>query len=138
MNKFDQFMKHKIKTKYYIRYADDFVIIDSNQEYLNSLVEPIGVFLNTQFKLDLHPQKTEIRKSSQGIDFLGYVILPRYSVLRTKTKKRMFRIIKDNKEKLSQGLITKDTFNQSLQSYYGIIGHCNGYGLGLEVNDIVK
>jgi retron-type reverse transcriptase len=28
MNKFDQFMKHKLKTKYYIRYADDFAIID--------------------------------------------------------------------------------------------------------------
>ena len=25
MNEFDQFMKHKLKTEYYIRYADDFV-----------------------------------------------------------------------------------------------------------------
>src|SRR3989344_3954373 len=27
MNEFDQFMKHKLKAKYYIRYADDFVIL---------------------------------------------------------------------------------------------------------------
>jgi RNA-directed DNA polymerase len=138
MNKFDQFIKHKLKVKYYIRYADDFVIIDSNQEYLNNLIEPIANFLNIELKLDLHPQKTEIRKFEQGIDFLGYVILPHYAILRTKTKNRMFRKIKDNKEKLNRGLITKDTFNQSLQSYYGIIGHCSGYNLNQEIDSVVK
>ncbi len=138
MNKFDQFMKHKLKTKHYIRYADDFIIIDSNLEYLNNIIKSIESFLNTELNLNLHPRKTEIRKFNQGIDYLGYVILPHYKILRTKTKKRMFRIIKLNKEKSSQGLITKDTFNQSLKSYYGIIGHCSGYILSQEINGIIK
>jgi hypothetical protein len=33
MNEFDQFMKHELKIKYYIRYADDFVILSDNKEY---------------------------------------------------------------------------------------------------------
>ncbi len=138
MNKLDQFMKHKLKTKYYIRYADDFVIIDSNQEYLNSLMDPIGSFLNINLNLKLHPQKTEIRKFDQGIDFLGYVVLPHYLVLRTKTKNRMFKKIKNNKAKLDQGLISEEFFSQSLQSYYGILKYCEGYGLRQGLNSIVK
>ncbi|MFA5933808.1 MAG: RNA-directed DNA polymerase [Candidatus Paceibacterota bacterium] len=37
MNEFDQFMKHDLKTKYYIRYADDFVILSENKDYLENL-----------------------------------------------------------------------------------------------------
>jgi len=34
LNELDQFVKHKLKVKYYIRYVDDFVIFDSSQEKL--------------------------------------------------------------------------------------------------------
>ena len=34
MNEFDQFMKHKLKVKYYIRYADDFVILSRDKSGL--------------------------------------------------------------------------------------------------------
>ena len=95
-------------------------------------------FLDEKLDLKLHPQKVEIRKFSQGIDFLGYVILPRYIVLRTKTKKRMFRKIKAKKQKLDRGLITKESFNQSLQSYYGLLKHCQGYKLKLEIDKYIE
>jgi len=80
----------------------------------------------------------EIRKFSQGIDFLSYVILPYYITLRTKTKKRMFRKIKENKIKLNQNLISRDSFEQSLQSYYGILKHCRGYKLRRELDRFIK
>ena len=34
MNKFDQFVKHKFKAKYYIRYADDFVFLSEDKDSL--------------------------------------------------------------------------------------------------------
>ena len=34
MNEFDQFVKHKLKAKHYIRYADDFVILSHDKNYL--------------------------------------------------------------------------------------------------------
>ncbi|KKR70825.1 MAG: RNA-directed DNA polymerase (Reverse transcriptase) [Candidatus Nomurabacteria bacterium GW2011_GWB1_40_7] len=37
MNEFDQFMKHKIKAKYYIRYADDFVILFQDRKWLEKV-----------------------------------------------------------------------------------------------------
>lgn len=138
MDKFDWFIKKQLRIKYYFRYADDFVIVDSNSEYLKSLVNPIEDFLNTRLDLKLHPQKIQIKKFSQGIDFLGYVVLPYYTLLRAKTKRRMFKKIKINKEKLDQGLMTKESFNQSLQSYYGILKHCNSYKLKTKLDKFIN
>jgi len=138
MNKFDQFMKHRLKAEKYIRYADDFVIIDSDIKLLRELIIPIEKYLRAELKLELHPQKIKIRKFSQGIDFLGYVILPHYIILRTKTKKRMFRKIKENKVKVDRDLIPRDSFNQSLQSYYGILKHCNSYKLRQELDRFIE
>ncbi len=45
MNEFDQFVKHKLKAKYYIRYADDFVIFSENKDYLQELISKLADFL---------------------------------------------------------------------------------------------
>jgi len=113
LNEFDQFIKHKLKAKHYIRYTDDFVIFGRNQKFLKEIINPIDNFLKNKLKLSLHPDKIIMRKYNQGIDFLGYVTLPYHRVLRTKTKRRMFKKINHN----------------NLQSYLGVLGHCNGYKL---------
>lgn len=73
MNKFDQFMKHRIKTKYYIRYADDFVILHEEKDYLIELIQKIAEFLEKELKLLLHPDKLFIKTLASGVDFLGWV-----------------------------------------------------------------
>lgn len=60
--------------------------------------------------------------------------MPRYIILRTKTKNRMFKKIKLNKEKVSQKLISEESFSQSLQSYYGMLKHCEGYKIKMEID----
>lgn len=114
--------------KHYFRYADDFVIVHSDENYLRDLVSLIQKFLD-KLDLALHPQKVLIRKFRQGIDFLGYVILPHHIVLRTKTKRKMFRKLFAKSEALDRGEITFESYNQSIQSYLGGLKHCNGYEL---------
>lgn len=138
MNEFDQFLKHKLKIKYYIRYADDFVILGENREFLEKLALEINNFLNDKLKLSLHQDKIVIRKYHRGIGFLGYVSFPRHRILRTKTKKRMFKKISKKLQELRRGIISKESFNQVIQSYFGIIKHCNGYKLKKETIDILK
>ncbi len=115
MNEFDQFIKHGLKAKYYIRYCDDFVIVSKDKRYLESLIPQIALFLKNELHLSLHPRKVEIRKLSQGVDFLGYVALPHYKVLRTSTKKRILNKVDENCSKSTK------------QSYLGILFHCRGY-----------
>ena len=94
-------------------------------------------FLKTKLKLSLHPNKVTIRKYRQGVDFLGYVILPHYITLRTKTKRRVFKKINQNLEKLKSGLMSKKSFKQSLQSYCGVLKHCCGYKIKKVINKLV-
>ncbi len=136
LNELDYFIKHGLRIKYYIRYCDDFVIISSNKMYLKSIVPLISNFLKTKLKLELHPNKIIIKKHNQGIDFLGYISFPHCRILRTKTKDRMFKKINQRKEKLRYNLISEESFNQTVQSYLGILKHCNGWKIERKIRDL--
>ncbi len=91
LNELDQFAKRELKARYYIRYCDDFVIVEEDYGKLHTFISRIGGFLEKDLHLSLHPRKVSIRKLKQGIDFLGYVTFPRFRTLRTNTKRRMFK-----------------------------------------------
>mgnify|MGYP001603475412 FL=1 len=61
MNEFDQFVKHQLKAKYYIRYADDFVVLHEDKTYLESVLAEMKVFLESK-KLAFISWITEARK----------------------------------------------------------------------------
>jgi retron-type reverse transcriptase len=129
LNELDQFMKHKLKIKYYFRYADDFLIISQDKDFLLSLLNQVRDFLKENLLIEVHPNKVEIRKFKQGIDFLGYVVLPHHINLRTKTKKRMFKKLSNNKNLLKSNKIDYFSFSQGIQSYLGMLKHANAYDL---------
>jgi len=138
MNKFDQFVKHKLKVKYYIRYADDFVIFSEDKAYLKKQIFGIDQFFKNELKLELHPDKIYIKTVSSGVDFLGMVNFPDHRILRTKTKKRMLAKISSKYELLQKELISEKSFYQSLESYKGILQHCNGYGIARKIKQITN
>ena len=123
LNELDQFIKHNLRIKYYLRYADDFSILDTDIEKLNSYLALVRNFLQDKLKLELHPNKISFRKLKWGIDFCGYTVLPHYILPRTKTKKRI--INKIGSEEVS---------NQALQSYFGYFSHANGH----EIQEYLK
>ncbi len=127
MNEFDQFMKHKMKLRYYARYTDDFVIVADSSEYLQTLLSDIKQFLDIQLKLQLHPNKVSIRTLESGIDFLGYVIRPHHRLVRTKTKRRMERKFTAKVRAYKASEIEEEQLNASLQSFLGVLSHANSY-----------
>jgi hypothetical protein len=122
MNEFDQFVKHTLKSKHYIRYADDFVLLSADKEKLDALLVRIDAFLREDLKLTLHPNKVSISTLASGVDFLGWVHFPTHRVLRRATKRRMFRTIKE-----------KDFKEERVQSYLGLLTHGNGHKLSEQV-----
>lgn len=136
LNELDWFIKHKLKIKYYLRYCDDFIILSEDKECLEKLIQKVGDFLEEDLKLTLHPDKIIIRKWKRGIDFLGYVALPHYRVLRTKTKKRILKKIKQKKLSLDKKMISQKSFETSVQSYFGVLKHCRGYKIKKKINFI--
>lgn len=129
LNELDQFVKNKMRLKLYARYTDDFVIVWKNERELKSMLSEIRSFLKDRLSLELHPKKIVIRKYSQGIDFLGYIVLPHYQLLRTKTKRRVFKKLKMRIGRYRAGEISEKSLNQSLQSYLGVLSHADTYNL---------
>ena len=113
MNEFDQFAKHKLKAKYYVRYADDFVILNRSRAALEQLLSRAKGFLVLRLNLQLHPGKVSIHTFASGVDFLGWVHFPDHRVLRNATKRRMFWKIAEGNRKV----VTK--------SYLGLLSHGN-------------
>jgi hypothetical protein len=104
-------------------------VVHTDPVYLNKIKNIIESFLWSSLELNLHPDKIEIRKFSQGIDFLGYVILPHHIVMRQKTKKRMLKKLFQKQHLFFEGQLDKESFYQATQSYLGILSHCDGYDL---------
>jgi RNA-directed DNA polymerase len=117
MNEFDQFVKHVLRVKRYIRYADDFVFLASNREYLETILPEVRNFLLNRLRLTLHPGKVSIRTVASGIDFLGWVHFPDHLVIRTATKRRII------------AKLHKNFAPASVSSYRGLLGHGNAHKL---------
>jgi len=162
LNELDQFIKHKLKIKYYIRYVDDFVILEKDTKTLINYKKEIEVFLEQNLKLSLHPKKTVIQHKSKGINFLGYIVKEKYLLVRKRTvksfKKRIyfFNHLIDPKRfpiidpptnlKLSRLYFKKDLIPpvipdlallqkmlSIINSYYGIFNFANSYNLRKDI-----
>ncbi|MEK7620282.1 MAG: RNA-directed DNA polymerase [Patescibacteria group bacterium] len=121
LDAFDHFIKDELRVKHYVRYTDDAVILSYDPAELRWLLAFIEQWLWHERRLVLHPNKTIIRKLSQGIDFLGYVTLPHHRVLRTKTKRRMFKRVNA----------------VNMPSYLGLLKHCDGYERSIQLRRIL-
>ncbi|MEK9170566.1 MAG: reverse transcriptase/maturase family protein [Patescibacteria group bacterium] len=124
LNELDQYVKHKLKIPFYLRYTDDFILISTSKVKLEFWLKEINNFLSKKLKLQLHPHKVILCRYHLGIDFLGYVQFPDYRLLRVKTKRRMLK-------KLKQGIS-----EQSLQSYLGVLSHANHHELSEEIKNL--
>ena len=130
LNELDQFIKHKLKIKYYLRYVDDLVILSQNKNQLKIWRDEIDRFLQDKLKLKLHPQKQILQTVNKGIDFVGFIVKPDYTL----TRRRIVKNLKEKLWKINQNLaeITEEQRKQLLStvnSYYGQFRHAKTFGL---------
>jgi len=90
LNELDQYIKHTLKIKSYLRYVDDMMILGNNTQKLIRQKDKIDEFLRNQLHLSLHPHKTITQRVDQGSDFLGAIVFPHHSYVRQR-QVRSFR-----------------------------------------------
>ena len=117
MHEFDIYMKQELRVKYYIRYADDFVILSEDKEYLKNLLGCIESFIEQNLHLSLHENKVYIKTYSSGVDFLGWIHFPYHRQIRTSTKRKILRNTK---------YFPKP---QTINSYRGLLSHGDTYNI---------
>ena len=119
LNELDQFVKHKLKAKYYIRYVDDFVILHNDSTILEVYKNKINKFLKEELKLELHHDKSKVFSLANGTTFLGYRIFYHYKLLR-KSNLRKFQGNLERKIRLYElGMKSYDSLWSSLEGWSG-------------------
>lgn len=111
----DQFAKHTLRAKHYIRYVDDFVFLHESPQQLNQWRAEVEAFL-PRLGAKLNPTKTILQPVDRGVDFVGHVIKP----WRRSTRKRS----------LAQALkrtaaAPAEDLRETANSYFGLLSQAS-------------
>ena len=126
LNELDKFVKHELRAKYYLRYMDDFIILESDKEILQEYKIKINDFLNS-LDLKMHEKKCTIFSVKIGVDFLGYIIFKNYKLARKQTVKRGLRNLKRKIKMYQHDLIDFPKLMESFNSWEAYLNHGNTY-----------
>lgn len=127
LDKLDHYIKEKLKFYRYLRYVDDFIILNEDKERLEEAIEKINLFLEQKLNLKLAPDKIYLRQVNHGIDFLGYYIKPTHTLVRRKVVRRFKDKIYKNRNKDDGFYSIK--FLPVIRSYLGHFEHAHSYNL---------
>ncbi len=127
LNELDQFVKHKLKAKYYIRYVDDFVILHEDKKQLEKWKIEIDNFLKERLDLELHPSKSNVLKLNSGINFLGFRIFYHYRLIRKNNLKNFERKFNKIRILFDEEVIGREKALHSLEGWLAYCSHANTY-----------
>jgi len=108
----DQFIKHELHCKHYIRYVDDFLLLHTSPQWLNAAKWEIEEFLRDNLGARINPSKTILQPIERGVDFVGQVVKP----WRRYTRRRTFN---DALSRAAQ--IPANELFETANSYFGLL-----------------
>ena len=128
LNEIDQYIKHKLKIKYYFRYMDDSILLVETKKEAIIALEKIKKYLKENLQLELN-SKTQIFKNKQGVNFCGYKINEQRLKIRDKGKRKLKKKIKKLKQQIKEGEITSKEAYRYLAGHMGYIKIADTYTL---------
>jgi RNA-directed DNA polymerase len=81
----DQFVKHRLRARHYVRYVDDFILLHESPQQLNAWRAEIEAFVAERLRVHVNPAKTVLQPIDRGIDFVGHVLKPWRRTCRPRT-----------------------------------------------------
>lgn len=92
LNELDRYVTYQLKPKAYVRYGDDFILIENDPGKLKSYRIATITCLKGRLKLDMNIKNDKMMRAKQGLKFLGVKLWPynrhlnKRSLLRSKEK----------------------------------------------------
>src|SRR3989344_4970974 len=121
LNELDQFVKHELKVKYYIRYVDDFVILHYDKNILIGYKKRINKFLLEKLKLELHPDKSNILILDKGIGFLGFRIFFYHKLIKKKNLNYFERKFNKLRKLYEDGIVDREKVIEKLEGWLAYV-----------------
>jgi len=125
LNELDQFVKHKLRAKYYIRYVDDFVILHQSKNILIKYQKEIEQFLQTNLELQLHPEKSQILKLEKGVSFLGFRIFYHHKLINKKNIRKFEKKLTRTRYLYKRGKIDREKAIEKFEGWLAYITQAN-------------
>jgi RNA-directed DNA polymerase len=128
LNELDQFVKHRLKARAYLRYVDDMLLFADDKAALHcwrgEIIERLA-----SLRLTLHEQRAQPRPVENGVTFLGFVIFPDHRRLKRRKGIAYQRHLKSLAVQYRAGEIEWKDVNASVQSWIGHVSHGDTWGL---------
>jgi retron-type reverse transcriptase len=132
LHELDEFAKHALREKHYIRYMDDFVIVSHDKAHLHQRLALIETFLATRLRLRTN-SKTQVFPvgsfTGRALDFLGYRIWPTHRRVRKSSISRIKRTLRLLQKLYSRHQIQWPRVRQSITSWLEHAKHADAAGL---------
>ena len=138
LNDLDQYVKHKLKVSYYIRYVDDFVILDRSEIGLEDLKKKIEKYASKNLSLKLHKDKTKIFSLKRGIGFLGFKIFTYHRILKKKNKRAFLRKMRELEGMYLKKQVSYDKVYDSLEGWLAHTKHANTFRVRQKIIEIFE
>lgn len=127
MNEVDQYVKRKLRVKYYIRYMDDSIAIMPSIPEAKEVLELVRIYVKDKLGLDLNEKKSKVFPLNQGVNAVGYKIYATHRLLRNDCKKKIKRKVKAMPHLIAEDKLTVKKAEQMLNSWLGHASHANSY-----------
>ena len=135
LNEMDWYIKKELHIKYYSRFMDDSIILVKTKPEAIQALEKIQEFLKKNLHLELN-NKTQIFKSSQGVNYCGYKINEYRLKIRDKGKKKLKKKIKYLRYEIKNGRMTSKDAKRYLAGHLGYLKIANTRNLKLKLFQI--
>ena len=132
LNEYDWYVKRDLHIKYFSRYMDDSILLVKTKKEAIQALENIKRFLKENLHLELN-SKTQIFKSSQGVNYCGYKINEYRLKIRDKGKKKLKKKIKYLRYEIKNGKITSKDAKRYLAGHLGYLKIANTKNLELKL-----
>lgn len=132
LHELDEFVKHGLREKHYIRYMDDFLVVHHDKAHLQRIRVLIERFLWDRLRLKTNA-KTQVfpvgERFGRAVDFLGYRIWTTHRRLRKSSISRIARTLRRMKKQYAAGKVALEKIRQSITSWVAHASHAETYGL---------
>ena len=132
LNEYDWYVKRNLHIKYFSRYMDDSILLVKTKKEAIQALENIKRFLKENLNLELN-SKTQIFKSSQGVNYCGYKINEYRLKIRDKGKKKLKKKIKYLRYEIKNGRMTSKDAKRYLAGHLGYLKIANTRNLELKI-----
>jgi hypothetical protein len=128
LNALDQFVKHELKCRAYLRYCDDFLLFADDKATLWAWRAELVARLAT-LRLTLHTDRAQVYPVRNGIPWLGFRVYPTHRRLLRRNIRLFMRRFRAQRAAFQRGEIEPDKVRESLRAWIAHAAHGDTYRL---------